>query len=335
MPCSYAHDYCAGRMLALLSSKDAALIGNERKLLSVGAQGPDVFFYHKVLPLKTTGHYRHFARKLHTQNVGESLKSMLGGVKSAAEPFTKKCVAYFAGYLTHYALDCSAHPYVFNRAGSGPGHTRFESDMDTALLKLQNKDMSRTYKALLRMPAKEDRVVAGLLLSRAAACFGGETPPPGECADAIRDMYRAQRLILDPHGLKRGLVHALGKPIGAEDLFSAAILPNKPDISLDSLNLKRAPWREPWAGGTVSDERFVELLERAAVDAAEIVRIAAKYMRGEASESETLARIGARSFHTGRDWRETLEFVETGTVYKKDKAGQPKEFRLPNSNGNQ
>ncbi len=143
MPCSYAHDYCAGRMLALLSSDELSLIGNERKLLSVGAQGPDIFFYHKTLPLKTTGHFRHFAKKLHTEKVGEVFKSMLEGVKRAAPPFANKCFAYFAGYLSHYALDCAAHPYVFNRAGFGPGHTRFESDMDSALLKLQNKDMKR------------------------------------------------------------------------------------------------------------------------------------------------------------------------------------------------
>ncbi len=330
MPCSYAHHHCAERMLALLPKADAALIGEEQKLLSVGAQGPDIFFYHKTIPLKTAGHYRLFARRLHTERVDSVFRNLLAGVKNAVEPFFHKCFAYFAGYLSHYALDCVAHPYVFNRAGHGPGHTRFESDMDVALLKLQNKDMKKTYAAILKMPAEEDSGVAGVLLGRALfECFGPEAPPPGECARAIHDMYRAQRLIVDPHGIKRGLVRALGKPIHAEELFTAAILPPKPDISLDSLNLARKPWREPWANGAVSDERFVELLERAALDAAGMVRAAAAYIRGETDEGTALARIGARSFHTGRDWREALEFEETGTAYRKKTDGQPKAFRLP------
>lgn len=329
MPYSFAHDYCAKRMLKLLPAETAAPLKAEGKLLSVGSQGPDIFFYHNIWPFPAREHLCRFARLLHTENIDRIFKRLLQTTAEAEGEPKRKFFAYLSGYLAHYALDCAAHPYVFNRAGFGPDHTRFEADMDVALIRLLDKEPGVVYKALFTMPSEADRNAAGLLLGKALeGCF--ESPPSSaDVANAVYAMYRVQRFILDPSGLKRSVVGAVEKLAGQENVFTAAILPHTPDISIDSLNLSRRPWREPWKGGVASDERFVELLERAALDASGMVQTVDSFLKGSAGENEALLRIGARSFHTGRDYRKPVEFTETGAVWKRPPSEVPKRFRLP------
>lgn len=328
MPYSFAHHYCATQTLKLLPGGVAASLKGEMKLVSVGSQGPDIFFYHKVYPFPAKEHFRRFARLLHTENIDCVFRHMLKITAQADHAIKPKFYAYLSGYLCHYALDCAAHPYVFNRAGSGPDHTRFEADMDVALIRLLDKDPETVYKALFDMPSRNDRSTAGLLLGKALeGCF--EKPPTGEDVDrAIYDMYKIQRLILDPSGLKRSAISVIEKLVGQDNVFTAAILPKTPDISLDSLNLARRAWREPWENGGASDVRFVELLERAALDASAMVQAVNSFMKDEMTQNDALLRIGARNFHTGRDYRRPLEFTETGTVWKRPPSSVPKRFRV-------
>lgn len=86
-----------------------------KTLYLVGAQGGDIFFAYRLKPKDNLG------RELHRKNAAYLFEQLIKGNLS-----------YAAGYATHYALDCTLHPHVYEyekKRRSPLAHNSFESDL--------------------------------------------------------------------------------------------------------------------------------------------------------------------------------------------------------------
>lgn len=113
MPDYFSHGIAAEVIYEKLDSDYKKRIS--KALYLVGAQGGDIFFAYKLRPRNNLG------RELHRKNAAYLFERLIEGNLS-----------YAAGYATHYALDSTLHPIVYDyeRSKRSPlAHNSFESDL--------------------------------------------------------------------------------------------------------------------------------------------------------------------------------------------------------------
>lgn len=115
MPDYFSHGVIAELVFEKLENKYKNQIQN-KTLYLLGAQGCDVFFMYNLNPTKSN-----LGRMLHRLNPLELFTKLSQGNLS-----------YAAGFATHYALDCTLHPfiYAYRRSKFSPlAHPSLESDL--------------------------------------------------------------------------------------------------------------------------------------------------------------------------------------------------------------
>ncbi|MCI1734372.1 MAG: zinc dependent phospholipase C family protein [Bacilli bacterium] len=131
-----------------LSPLDSFIRGNY-DFLSLGAQGPDPFFYVGILPfhgLHLLTASKKLGNQLHEGDAKKFFKAMIDrcyGMENDRDRL--RFEAFIFGQLAHYLLDREAHPYIlyesgFDKDGKISGkyhyqHANFESNIDYCLAK--------------------------------------------------------------------------------------------------------------------------------------------------------------------------------------------------------
>jgi hypothetical protein len=112
----------------------------DQKTLLLGAQGPDPLYYpvtHDASKL-----YQTIADRLHDTNTAVTLSALTHYTKNHLTP---PLLSFYIGYICHYALDVSVHPYIYYNVGDylpfDPTtyemrglHLRFERTIDALLI---------------------------------------------------------------------------------------------------------------------------------------------------------------------------------------------------------
>ena len=74
-----------------------------------GAPGPDFFFCHRFLPFWRGRSLQEYGGRLHDETPSNVLGAMREFLKAHPEPVYR---SYVWGFVCHYSLDCTAHPYI-------------------------------------------------------------------------------------------------------------------------------------------------------------------------------------------------------------------------------
>lgn len=280
MPALIAH-YLFG--LDALASKrcaagDVAASPAGRSAFLLGCQGPDPFFFAFTPPRMATKHV--LGRRMHRECVAEAFESLRANVSrpTIADPGVAR--AFACGMLAHYALDRTAHPFVYaleHRICSGEDglsdahhevHARIESDIDGALLAVRGVGFGvggLEPADVLELDASYAETVgraAGALLEDCAAVVFGLVTRVGDWQAALDDMRRVYRMI-EPAGSSRSLaVAGLERIVRPHSALGE--LAHRRDVRPDcaAMNPSARPWSDPLSGVT-SSERFVDVYDRA------------------------------------------------------------------------
>lgn len=127
MPTTYAHDLFGRLVCRELPGDLQNLIRQHQMMYRIGLQGPDILFYY------------HFYKKNGINQLGTLLH------EQKATPFFERCraladgdpetAAYVLGFLCHYMLDSTCHPYIAEyMAKSGAAHDELETEFDRLLM---------------------------------------------------------------------------------------------------------------------------------------------------------------------------------------------------------
>ncbi|MCI8836803.1 MAG: zinc dependent phospholipase C family protein [Hungatella sp.] len=141
MPTTYAH-YRFGRDVYKRLPKQAQdIIRSHGGLYNIGLHGPDLLFYYKVYkknPVSQTGFAMHElpATEFFEHAAGIMQKRYLKhALKTDFSFLTASKYAYLFGFLCHFALDSSCHPYVERMVReTGISHSEIEAELDRDLM---------------------------------------------------------------------------------------------------------------------------------------------------------------------------------------------------------
>jgi len=255
--------------------------------------GPDPWFMYKPWRGKRQGR----GRCMHTTRTGAFLMALAEEARKSDCPET--VFSYLAGFLCHYALDTTTHPYIIRETTAGSpkkgAHRAFEHSLDIQELKRQGvwgekHPMTGHSFQALRLPEKLRDP-----LNRAFETVYGWTNCHRDLNRAHRRMRFVYRLMENPRGLGDRLARISGNEL-LNSLAYAQSYYNGTDVE----NLEGRAWGNGFDETLTSGESFPVLRERARVRAVGMIEACYRYiMEGSLSREELAEEIGNASYLSG------------------------------------
>ena len=85
-----------------------------RGAYALGLQGPDIFFYSART---LSSRFQNLGSTMHKTYTGDFFKNYITGLDLKTGKEKDILLSYFQGFLCHYILDCTAHPYIYYMTG--------------------------------------------------------------------------------------------------------------------------------------------------------------------------------------------------------------------------
>lgn len=247
----------------------------------IGSNGPDFFFFYHFFSQKAADvRFRNYGSVLHSSHVNDFYQLAIEAMHKENDPDVQEAMcSYIAGHLCHWALDSTAHPYIFYRTGDCKGysaslHHRFESMMDTMMLKkLLDTDIRKFhFPSLTRSGLISDRVITNVYKPIIKAVFNDDITQQ-DIRDALNDWEKLQRWLYDPKGLKIKIIKQYEKIKHQPWLFSGNVVPVRIDERYDILNENHSLWKYPADPTRESHESFMDLFEKACLLAGKCINV--------------------------------------------------------------
>lgn len=307
MPDVITHYLCSQEAVKKLKNDDLKnMLISGGEMFNFGSQGPDIFYYYHAWPWKNSKNAGKIGTLIHRNETNRFLMASLDYIK-ALDPDddgTQALMAYVMGFLSHYVLDKTAHPFIFHFSGINDGddpinykrlydHKHLEVILDTLMvIKLKNSAPA----ALPQHKVLELKIPVPLALGNYYEVMMKQvfdTSIEAEMIPAMMsDMAQIMRFLYDPKGMKRPIIRLLERLIGKHGAYSTAIYPGDLKADVDYLNLKHSQWCHPCDPGETSTDSFIDLYHRAVDEAAQLIEAAYDYLLGRMDAEELEARIG-------------------------------------------
>ena len=230
-----------------------------------GAQGPDFLFCHRYFPWMKGRSLKEYGSRLHSEvKPSVTFSAMREFLSRHRDPGYR---AYVTGFVCHYALDSTAHPYVNALAAElaaqrpwetvSTMHGEVEASLDAIILRRETGMLPSQVNVKQMFPKNESaqrriaKLYQAVLLS---AC--GEDVPEGELLRATNDAHFVFSLLNDRTGLKRQVFQWMEK--GKPSLVTSHIVPITEEDGVDFANIQHSPWGDP-----PSKQSFFDLFDQA------------------------------------------------------------------------
>lgn len=207
MPAIYTHARFGEEVLSVLPAYLASPVEKHKESFYLGTQGPDLLFYHKPFKSKKKNPARKKGWYLHTIPPEEfflnGAKALLADNSNYAEdrsfrPDSAEC-AYLIGFLCHFTLDYTAHPYIDNNSVNGLSHGKIEAELDKHHFRKQRNKIRGFNTANLFFPNDESKKASAKILDVSEK----------ESERAMKTMRLINGLFSHKCGLVHGFCHAI------------------------------------------------------------------------------------------------------------------------------
>ena len=323
VPGLITHYICGEAVINELPGDIRDILQNSRQLYNLGCQGPDMFFYY--LPGLLKKNIKNLGVDMHRMNVGDFFSNMLDQQRSASDAERLMIFSYICGYLTHYTLDCNAHPYVYYMSGFrtegdrtprlrySVRHRSFETAIDVLMLKIMSGEKPADKKLWQLIKAEKDQAmsVAGALSGAINRAYNRDISRK-EVFNAIRYMVYLTRVLQSKRGRRKRFMELAENLTIGEHIVSSVIHMQEVAGNIDYLNVKKQPWYMPWDGNKQINHSFGEMYNRAVAEGTELIKLNYMFLSGRIAKTELLRHIGNRSLASGLDIDEDKAFLIHG-----------------------
>lgn len=255
MPSYVTHHHFAGLVRKAAPPAIARICAAAPGAYDWGSQGPDPFFF-----AVGSDRIARLGGQMHRTGIAASFEAM---AEKAGD--SVPALAYLFGFCTHYALDCTAHPYIEGQTrrlmaqygvGSSAAHKLCEADLDTAVLLEQGRDPVR-YPAYRLLDAGTPARPAVCEMLAAAGNAAGGSVTADDAGRSLRAICEVYRLLHEGRVLGGAL--RFGERLARQPGALSAMLRQPELLPDDSLNLSHRVWLD-WEGRAHTDD-FRTLME--------------------------------------------------------------------------
>ncbi len=263
-----------------------SLIGgtrDEADAFLLGNQGPDPLFYAVLSPRLHVAH--NLGSRMHAEKPSELLDALKNSLSVLNEEQRPVGRAWALGFLCHYLLDSTLHPFVYwqeyaacdagvpglDRSDGHEVHAVIESELDELVLYAKRQETIATFdpsREILRADNAVLDVISKMCAYLALTLFGLFVPGDTFAA-SVKLFRRAQAFFYSPRGIKRAAVGRLEETVRPYSFCRA--MSHRDIACTESVfdNRERIRWEDPFTGAMCDDsfwDRYDKALAR--VDAA-------------------------------------------------------------------
>lgn len=264
MPACLTHNLFAMDVLARLQEPKLDVCA-----YSWGAQGPDFLFCHryfKTMRNKTLKTLQEYGSALHKSPPSKTLEAMRNFIRKHDNPIYR---SYMLGFICHYSLDSTSHPYVNARArelagareyeNEGTMHGEIEASLDTIVLRWKTGKLPSEVHLKNMFPRNEgvQRMIAKLYRDVLFEVYNQEVPEES-LYQATKDAHLLFAACNDRTGLKRNIFSLIEKR--KPHHITSHLVPLTEDPEPDFANTSHTQWLHK---GEAHTEDFFELYESA------------------------------------------------------------------------
>lgn len=268
---SYTHQLIAQRAM-----QDIEII--DKNVFYLGSQGPDIFFFYKIY-LKTGANIRDIATHMHNNKTGEFLYMLQKNARTDVQ------YSYLYGFLCHYAVDLTIHPYVKYCEKTiytmKNGHGYFEAGLDDYLAEEKIK--------FPKVTKDEAWEISSLLKKTIFDTYGADLELD-VFLQSINDFYLIKKLM---RGNKEFFKKAEKIMKTEESFYLSHIQP-----AVIKLQTPEEKWhdeyREEWHNETID-----QIIERCKEKCREFIIFAKNLEKDDISYEQWHKKIGSLSYETG------------------------------------
>jgi len=310
MPGFITHYICGQAILNTVDSDAKKMIKPYQQFYNIGTQGPDIFFYY--LPGLIRRNSRGIGIQMHKSHFGPFILNMIDIMKAPELPDSTRSLlmAYISGFLTHYSLDATAHPYVYSKTGIrqkgdkakairySVNHRRFETAIDVLMLNLMSSKKPSDYKLweLIQVERDPAMIVAEAMSASIKEAYE-RTISPKEIYKAMIYMVNLTRVLQSATGRRKRFMELLENLTIGENVISSIIHMQKVTDGVDYMNMEHSPWSIP--GLEAKTESFLELYQEAVQEGTLMIDTMLRCVKGEVSRDKLAITLGDRSLSTG------------------------------------
>jgi hypothetical protein len=245
-----------------------------------GVQGPDFLFYDLPFPWKHGKSLNILGRVLHKSNPTNLLSCMQ--VYAVDHKSDNSVLSYFLGFLCHYSLDRTVHPYIYFQIQSLRKkyphcsdaflHCQIESALDVILLRHETGEIPTEFNLKKTVPKNKDvmNMIAVLYSSLLQSLFSKKIPE--------KSVLRAEHICRftaglqnDRTGLKKLLFTNYEKK-HSKFLCSCFFRGILESDDFDYANILESPWKWPLESGRMRNESFFSLFESACSESVQFMK---------------------------------------------------------------
>ncbi|MGI6265078.1 MAG: hypothetical protein ACOYJY_06410 [Acutalibacteraceae bacterium] len=300
MPAVIAHALFARQVLSRCERRGVPVY--DRDMALIGAQGPDVFFFHRAFPWEIGKMNFHAGQELHHRHPAAVTDALRQSVRreTVAPDFAR---GYLQGFLCHYALDRTAHPFILawqkRLRRDRPGYARsdsayhfcLESALDTlSLRRFTGRRIGDFSLTGLIPPDRQGRYAAFARLYRPVFWQILDRPVSERyLALAPGDMRQALFWMTDKRGCRAAVLRGGQRLLGTGAVATSLLRPQTAD-DWDYANLSHRRWQDPFDPTHTHTADFFALWEKAADEAIELIAALLE------TDRPTAAVVGNRDF---------------------------------------
>lgn len=261
MPSVISHYLLAQRLLSYLKEEHSDFEYDQNALLW-GAQGPDFLYAH---PDENT---RALADLLHRAPAGRIVSYLCDFARGSKNKIDQ---SYALGFLAHFALDSTAHPFVLYGAKrlaalqegleENTAHSLIEVNLDVILLRYEKSDLPSSVRLISCAPKDETvtQHIAVLYPLMLRALFQKDITLD-QVDQSAKSFQKWLKRHTDRTGLKKDFILRREKkkrlPPGTSVMYRSLT----EDDTYDYANIAQNEWT---SGGAVKTETFFDLFEQA------------------------------------------------------------------------
>lgn len=224
MPTTYAHYTFGQEVLKNLSEDTKNIINNNRELFNIGLHGPDILFYYNALKSNKISKLGH---RLHKQQGSGIFNNARKIIRESTD--SQAASAYVFGFLCHFMLDSSLHPYIRQKEGKRLTHSTIETELDRFFMLKNNLDPI-SYKPTAHIIPNDKN--AGTI-----SCFFEEVTAD-EVLKALKSMKFYLNFLVSPKRIKRHLISAGLKLSGNYEGMIGLMMSYEPVKECNQINEK-------------------------------------------------------------------------------------------------
>lgn len=310
MPAFSTHYLFARELMDQIQAADPD-IRLDASAVYYGTQGPDILFFHRILPTMPGKSCNPAGSRMHRANPNTLFEAMLAYAQTLEGTQFEQALSYIYGFLCHYALDRIAHPYIYATQYAiirarhiwylkGVVHNRVEYGIDMLMLRRHLQVASaRTFETRDVLSTDSDLLDAmACVLSDAVQNALRLPVTRAQARQAFCDTRAMQSLLTDRHGWKLPVMALLQLPVYPilGPCLTTMLRRKQADTRWDYANDQKEEWAYPADPSRISDESFEELFERAKLDALRLIAAFRESLSGGRALEEAIGRV---SFLTG------------------------------------